>query len=426
MFVSGDAQTYHVSFLGLDTPENASVQLLYADTLPNATTRLTGCESRPVNSNLTYTSIPCLSNLFPLGSNVYDSRAVKIESHNAHSIHVNIKHNGTDEGFLAIPDTALGNEYYVATYCRFVGYCQFSVTPVEDRTSVMIRLPVAVNGSQVCMSGANITRTFSAVVPFLLDEFDVLHFESTSDLTGTYITSNRKIAVFAGARNVPSATEDTVSHMIEQLPPVNKWGTDFLVVPNRHNPAGDEFVIVASVASTKVEISGFSPFVIPYAGQFVTRRIDWGMYSYIETSNPVLVVQIMSIDIYNDSTSVQGYPSMLLVQSVDHFVHSYTFNISEDLSDPLAFIAVVAENSVKCGINFDPPMSEVRWTQIANTKYSAAISSLSNKTQVITHSDEQSFGMYGYFGRSWSSLIAMDWDDEAEVFSLFSISAQSI
>ena len=345
---------------------------------------------------------------------------MKIEATTEYPVHVNVKHNGVDEGFLAIPDAALGTEYYVATFCRFGGYCQFSVTPVEDGTSVMVRFLSAVNGAQVCISGVDVSSSSPADIPFLLDEFDVLHFESTSDLTGTYITSNKKIAVFAGARNVPSADSNAVSHVIEQLPPVNKWGKEFLVVPNNLNPAGDEFIIVTSAASTKVEISGFSPFVIPYAGQFVTRRIDWGMYSYIETSNPVLVVQMMSIDIYNDSSSVQGNPSMLLAQSVDHFVHDYTFNIGENpSSDPSVFIAVVAETTVKSGITAANPIPSGSWTQIANTKMWAATSLLSSELQQIKHSSQRKFGLYGYLGRSRASLISMSWNEEAEVQFFF-------
>ena len=413
--LSGGTQTYHVAFLGLDTPQAASLQFLQVDGT-TATTRLNNCETLEFNIELTFAAMPCISDLFPQGSNVVDSRAVKIETASEYPVHINVKHNGNDEGFLAIPDDALGTEYYVATFCRFGGYCQFSVTPVEDGTSVMVRFPVAVSGAQVCINGVDVSGSSSADIPFLLHEFDVLHFESTNDLTGTHITSNKRVALFAGARNVPSTFGAPVTHMIEQLPPVNKWGTEFLVVPNINNPAGDEFIILASEASTKVQISGYSPFVIPHAGQFITRRIDWGMYSKIHASYPVLVVQMMSIDIYNDSTSVQGSPSMVLAQSIGHFANAYTFKIGENPdSDPSVFIAVVAETHVKDGIQTSLPISGGSWSQIANTDLWAATSLLSSEEQVIKHTNQQPFGLYGYFGRSRASLISMSWDDEAEV-----------
>ena len=416
--LSGGMQTYHVAFLGLDTPAVASLQFLQVDgtTASNASTRLNGCETLDFNTELTNR---CISDLFPQGSNVGDSRAVKIETSVEYPVHVNVKHNVSDEGFLAIPDVALGTEYYVATFCRFGGYCQFSVTPVEDGTSVMVRLPVAVSDAQFCLNGVDVSGTSSADIPFLLDEFDVLHFESNNDLTGTYITSNKKVALFAGARNVPSTFDGPVTHMIEQLPPVNKWGTEFLVVPNINNEAGDEFIILACEASTKVRISGYSPFVIPHAGQFITRRIDWGMYSKIDASNPVLIVQMMSIDIYNDSSSVQGSPSMMLTQSMGHFVNKYVFNIGENpISNASVFIAIVANTSAKNGITAEDPKVSPSlsgaWSQIGTTDMWVVTSSMSGDIQQIAH-DNLPFGLYGYFRRSRASLIAMSWNEEAEV-----------
>ena len=423
--LSGGAQTYHVAFLGLDTPAVASLQFLQVDgtTDSNATTRLNGCETLDFNKELMN---PCISNLFPQGSNVVDSRAVKIETSVEYPVHVNVKHNVSDEGFLAIPDVALGTEYYVATFCRFGGYCQFSVTPVEDGTSVMVRFPVAVSGVQFCINGVDVSGSSSADIPFLLDEFDVLHFESTNDLTGTYITSKKRVALFAGARNVPSTFGGPVTHMIEQLPPVNKWGTEFFVVPNINNQAGDEFIILACEASTRVRISGYSPFVIPQAGQFITRRIDWGMYSKIDASYPVLVVQMMSIDIYNDSTSVEGSPSMVLAQSKGNFVHDYTFRIGigeSPISDAAVFMAIIAETSLK-EAGFSSLDTSIRtvlsgdWSQIGNTDMWVLTPSISGNIQQIKHNKQQPFGLYGYFGRSRASLVSMNWNVNAEVRGL--------
>ncbi|WAQ97423.1 hypothetical protein MAR_030113 [Mya arenaria] len=68
-----------------------------------------------------------------------------------------------------------------------------------------------------------------------------------------------------------------------------------------------------------VDLSGFSPFVIPKAGSAIVRRLDWGMSSVIQTSSPVMILQVMSIDLYNDSTAVVGSPSMLIIPSRKHW-----------------------------------------------------------------------------------------------------------
>lgn len=418
LLFSGCQETYHVAFLGFEDPTAPSLQFLSTDS-PAGTieTELNGCGSLTFNTEITHSTNPCISNFFPQGSNISASRGVKLIATSDTPIHVNVKHNGADEGFLALPDAALGNEYYVASFCRFGGFCQFSVTPVEDGTSILVRFPVHVAGAYVCITGGDDSNVNSNVeVPFLLNEFDVLHFESEYDLTGTYITSDKKIAVFVGARNVPSATGGE-SHMIEQLLPVNKWGTQFYVVPNTHNPAGDEIIIVTSVASTKIEIGGFSPFIIPSAGQFVTRRFDNGIFTGITASYPVLVIQLMSIDIYNDTTHVQGTPSMVLVQSENQFMNSYYFECEAypcgDGSIPGVFLAIVAEESHTSSIEITGSLSLV-WEPILNLDIKAAVVDFSTINSIAVITGTNPFGLYGYFKRSRASLVGLNLADEFE------------
>ena len=411
-----------MALLRLYPVSTASFKLLTTTTDPiTAQTQQMPCSSLPANTDLN-ASNSCIGNLFPNGTEV-ETRGIKIDDPSS-DVHVSIKNNGVDEGFLAIPDDALGKKYYVATFCRFGGYCQFSVTPVKDNTSIMVHFPVGINNTSVCLNGFDKGNLGSSVeLPFLLDEFDVLHIESKNDLTGTYITANKNVAVFAGARNVPAA-DGTESHMIEQLLPVNKWGTKFYVVPNIYNPAGDEFLIVASMGSTEIDIGGFSPFIIPDAGQFVTRRIDCGMYTVIDASHPVFLLQLMSIDVYNDSTSVSGHPAMVTVQSEGHFKSSYTGSCGSEacsVGDP--FVAIVAEGTVKTGIQFVGVANPSNWIQILNTNMYVAVVNITastNNVLVISHDNQMNFSIYGYFSRGRANLLALNWDYVAEVGSVLS------
>ena len=422
--ISG-SDTYHVALLRLDPTSAASVQILTTDTAAEAHTQQANCETLAINTEMDMPNKPCVSSLFPQSTEV-ETRGIRIENvQSADNVHVNIKNNGVDEGFLAIPDKALGTEYYVATFCRFGGRCQFSVTPVEDETSVMVYFPTNVNGTSVCLNQDEINTAYSVELPFLLDEYDVLYIESLNDLTGTYITSNKRIAVLSGATGVTSA-HGPAAHMIEQLLPVNRWGTKFYAVPNIHNPAGDEFLILASTGSTKIDIAGFSPFIIPSAGQFVTRRIDNRMFAAIVASNPVLVIQLMSVDIYNDSTSVSGHPAMLTVQSEDHFKSDYSFKcIDTPCFSGNAFAAVVVDDSDKLGVLasvIDAPSSwDTVMSVVSGTDYmvvGTSNTSSSSSDPVISHSGGDKFGMYVYTSGGRANLISQDWDYTAQVWSL--------
>ncbi|KAH3787164.1 hypothetical protein DPMN_165284 [Dreissena polymorpha] len=216
------------------------------------------------------------------------------------------------EGYAAIEDAHLGTEYYVGTYCSMGGYCQFAVTPVYNDTNVTVYLPDGKNETLKC--NTNAANHFG--VPVTLNELEVLRIESTQDLSGTRIVASKNIAVFVGTRHIQS------SFMIEQIPPVNKWGTTFVFAPNPRNNAGDLMKIITKSVDTEVSIAGFSSFIIPKTIASVERRIDWGMNSVVRTSRPVLVLHIMSVNLYNGTGNVVGLPSMVLVPDKNHWITS--------------------------------------------------------------------------------------------------------
>ena len=84
---------------------------------------------------------------------------------------------------------------------------------------------------------------------------------SSSDLSGTYIVSDKPIAVFSG--NVRTEVDrDFVkgdrSHLVEQVPPINTWGTSFYPSPIPNRTTGDLFKVMASEANTTVQVCTYA------------------------------------------------------------------------------------------------------------------------------------------------------------------------
>ena len=302
----------------------------------NITITITGtnCDNlgnHTVASSVSSSPIPIklnCSGLIPSGIEVA-SKGLKVMSQSDFLLQV-VQEDGSlpavsREGYLAFEVKHLGNEYYVATYCQTGGWCQFSVLATED-TSLNIRFPSNVTADASCVTGSGGTGYVptGTSVPCYLSALDVLHIESRQDLSGTYISSDNIIAVYAGARNVPASNDGKVSHFIEQLLPTKKWGTEFVVMPNDANDNGDLINIVTKSNNTTVEILGFSPFIIPYAGDSIIRRIDWGMYTYIWTDKPVEIAQFMFINLYNN-TQFSQMPSMILVQAKNQWAEENYF-----------------------------------------------------------------------------------------------------
>lgn len=219
------------------------------------------------------------------------------------------------EEYLAIPDEHLGTEYYVSTHCSLGSKCQIALTPAEGDTSVCIQFPSNISVTVGCSMGQSPFVQTGGNISCVLQEYVVLRVESEMDLTGTYIKADKKVSVVVGT----SGIFENNALMIEQIPPTNKWGRDFIVVQSGRNEVGDMVRILTRNDNTEIHISGFSPFIIPYAGQSVERKIDGGMHSYIRASNPVLVLQILGTIVLNNSTYNSTLPSMVLIPSIDQW-----------------------------------------------------------------------------------------------------------
>lgn len=227
--------------------------------------------------------------------------------------------NLNQEGYLAIPDSDLGKEYYISTYCPVGGRCQFAVTPVSSSTSVYVQIPPDIKQADLqfdCPRGQTVkTEGDWTKLHCNLKEFEVLYVQYNGDLSGTRVTANMAIAVVVGALNVSSRYSDKSSMLIEQIPPTNKWGKEFIVVPSDGSFSGDMIKITTQQKNTQVYISGFSPFIIPHPGQSVEKKIDRGVNTYIEASKPVLILQIIGTTSF-ENNSVSSVPSMVLIPAV--------------------------------------------------------------------------------------------------------------
>ncbi|XP_052762125.1 uncharacterized protein LOC128204760 [Mya arenaria] len=415
--ICADAFTYHVAFLGTgmyklqDTFARITFSVeggMY--TVPMLTTAVGSCspvdhynEHADTNHIYSFTNSSGCIELLPSGVGIFRS-AVKVELDNAAlGTTVHVVDDSTyidDRAYLAIPDEYLGTDYYVVTYCAFDGICQFAITPVENNTLVTVVFPKDLVGVVNCDS-LNVSAGEPLV--FLLDEFDVLHFESVSDFSGTHVQSDKNVGVVVGARNISTGFMDIYGSMMEQITPVNRWGKNFVVAPNPANDAGDFVKIVTKADNTKVQITGYSPFIVAQAGSAVEWRIDWGMNSLIEVSLPVMVIQIMSVNLYNDTADVMGTPSMLLVPSLSQWTYNTVVN-------PCNSTATVVSSSYYDVI---PSASENETIDLVEAT-NITIKSFPNTNAKTFVTILGSFTTYAVCGETSAFPLDVDWMAESE------------
>ena len=203
----------------------------------------------------------------------------------------------SSDGFLPIPLDIWSLEYFVISYVP--AYSQhpskFSVVATDPDTSVEIFLK---NGT---------------LLPVMLSLHQTYTIISTLDLTGTYVKSNKPIAMYSGVNcaNVPVSVR-ACDHLAVAIPPVASLGSEFLVTPiaGRATNVGYIIRIMASKNGTEVSTNAYGSVTLNM-GEFIEYNIvNSGQALLVNCTEPCLVAQ------YNKGTNADGHntdPFMMIV-----------------------------------------------------------------------------------------------------------------
>lgn len=275
------------------------------------------------------------------------------------------------DAFMALPTDALGTDYLVFAYKNNFGAAtggigtQFGIVATQDATQVTITPSISVG-------------THTAQTPYIitLQKGETYQLRSSSlgaDLSGTSVTSDRPVALFAGhlCANVPSAQIGFCDHLVEQVPSTSQWGSNFLTVPLATRVGGDTFRILAQHDGTQVTINGV---VVATINRGQVHEASLTSAASIVTSEPVLVGQ------YSNGTEFDGVtsdPFMVLVPPYEQFLTQYTITTPSS-GFSVNFVNVVAPTATVGSVTLDGvtiPAGE--FTAIAGSTFSAARVSLS-------------------------------------------------
>lgn len=241
--------------------------------------------------------------------------SVHITSDNPISVYGLNRRFQTTDTYLAFPMEVLGTEYRAMCY-----------TALENQMPILAIVATENNTEVTITPTANTIRsTKDRPFSITLNRGDVYQVASiyvrgqNSDLTGTYIKSNKKIAVFSGHQcaYVPP-TIIACNHLVEQMPPVTSWGKHFYL--GQLKPRRDyTFRVLANEAQTKVFIDSRLIRILS-AGEFFDSIVNKPIQ--ISASKPILVAQYSHGYRWGDSI---GDPMMILVSPTLQFLKSYRF-----------------------------------------------------------------------------------------------------
>lgn len=273
----------------------------------------------------------------------------------------------SNDASLLFPTSSLGTEYWVMTrrqtFDRLKGYLTV-VAVLPGETEVTVTLPPrTLENPLETLAGVNVDDSAQQIPPldggesitFTLRQGQIFNLETNrpgADLTGSYVTSNRQIAVFGGAEAANAPSDDScvfresfddwvcqatrltfdprpcvndagepdiqlcsdyitccADHIEHQMLPVNAWGRNFNAT--RSFPRGDEadtWRILAAEDGTSVQLLGLPdtwdfPDLIPSPSrrEFTLDAGGWVDFQSavdfeISASRPVMVGQFLAAE----------------------------------------------------------------------------------------------------------------------------------
>ncbi|MGI6395474.1 MAG: hypothetical protein ACOX2F_12230 [bacterium] len=259
----------------------------------------------------------------------------------------------SNDATILLPIGALAGEYYAMSWPGWNSIPGFiSVVAVEEGTT---SVTVTYNGSSSKGTGIN-AELPGAVVTYNLNQYQVLNLNSANnggqnsyggDLTGSFIKSDRKLAVFGGhtCTRIP-ANKTACDHLEHQMFPLQSWGKNFVAARTKPRKSElDYFRILASENDTVISIEGgYAGNVTLQAGWFHDFSTDADFK--VASSKPIMVGQFLASQ---DAGAGTGDPAMMLIAPDEQLRKDYIFLVPPNYD--YNRITVIAQQNTEITVN---------------------------------------------------------------------------
>ena len=335
--------------------------------------------------NLSTTQIDAMYNM-EMGTSYKSIRIVT--DHPVTAYAMNQTNVSTDATNL-LPITALGMDYYQISYSPRSGANDaYAVIATEDNT-------------QVWHNGASLPILNTGQV----------YYRTSSDMTGSHITSDKPVAFFSLNEGVIIPTNSGSGDcLMQQLAPVTTWGYNFFVpVSDLTTPyytdTKDRVRIVASQNNTKISqeggiiqnVTGGQTSLNLDAGQWVELEITLLKKGcYIQADQPIGVCAYLTSRDYNNSSFSD--PAIAWVPSIEQtasqaMIAPFIPTATSVLNTHKALVITPTEtkNDTRVSVSGAPPVALTggTWRDNADAEMSFYIMPLANNSTTTYHFTNQ-------------------------------------
>jgi hypothetical protein len=311
-------------------------------------------------------------------------------------------------GFTGWPTPMLGTNYCVLARPSLAyndtghSYSQFAILGTASNTTVHILPSATANLATNAGSNALFTITLQPGWTYEINSSTI-----ADDVTGTWITSDKPIAVYAGA-NIAYVPDEIPTNsgpgnpLVQEQIPVSSWGNQALSL-SFGRPGGDDYRILAVTNST---------VVITTTNGVVTNALQAGQpYDAIldgpvefQADNPIQVAQISqgaNTDTNGPGINPVGDPCEILLPPTGHYLTSYAFTVpdyTDSYNQPFEnFVNLVVPHSARSTALLDGTnISANNFQPISNSGYSAARLPVAPGTHTLSSSQPMEVEVYGF------------------------------
>ncbi|XP_072047497.1 adhesion G-protein coupled receptor G7-like [Amphiura filiformis] len=254
-------------------------------------------------------------------------RTIFVRSSGESLVFVVDNENEDCDTYLVYSTSQLGTQYYVASY-----------KPYATRFSSLLCISSIYPNTSI-----NITTPAGETVQIILKRYESYLFDRNEgeDLSGTFVQSNKPIAVISGVITyVPDEKVCCLDGLIEQLPPVHSWGYTFTLTPFLSLNYGYVYRVFTTIHSATLIMSDGNITHIADES-FYEEDVTGDTVVSFTSDQPVMAVQYMKGSHANMPD--RGDPSMLIVAPNTAFTADVTFPVIEYTGGHTYYINVILE-----------------------------------------------------------------------------------
>ncbi|MED6293032.1 hypothetical protein CHARACLAT_006660 [Characodon lateralis] len=328
----------------------------------------------------------------PTGVEMYNSeksfKTVRVEASSDVSVtSFNYKLYTADTAMI-YPTTEWGTEYFIFTPSGspYGSKKEFAVTNGKNKNQVEILPEASIN-----FQG----RVFKIGEKLVIDlePYESVQLQSTGDLSGSRVSSQQPVAVFSGHTCTFHFTK--CNHVYEQLLPVSRWGTSFILPALSFQNQYDSVYLQAS-QTTQITVNN--------GKRNDDFRLSRGQMKEIKLTDPKsLFIQsdhgIQVLLLFNgvkNSWFLLYDPFLMTIMPRDRFCSSYSMEALENF-DNKALIVVKTSETPKLRLDNGNLPQGIQWEKVAGTDFSWAEMSYKHIPGSSIHrvsSSGSRFGLY--------------------------------